>query len=105
MPRGVTSFAWNTGAYQRFQTLFEIDTTASFSSAGVALGWSYIQCHISRSTVAAPAISYVPQKSLSVFRAADSAVGFDSPGSSRSRFWKTKARASVNAVFGTPEFV
>jgi len=79
-----------------------ICTTAFFSSSGVAFGWSYIQCHVPMSTRATPAISYVPQKSLSVFSASPCASGRARPSSSRSRCWKTKASASVKAVLGTP---
>ena len=48
------------------------------------------------------AISAACQKSPSVLSAVASGPGDARPSSSRSRLWKTKARASVNAVLGTP---
>ena len=66
-------------------------TVASRSCAGVAFGWSYIQCQTAMSTSATPAISQVIQKSLSTRRRSGSASGLPRPSSSRSRAWKTKA--------------
>ena len=52
-----------------------------------------------------PEISYVFQNSSSTPRARFSALGCESPRSSRSWRWKIMASASVNAVFGTLESV
>src|SRR5260370_14843891 len=52
--------------------------------------------HISRSTMAAPAISYVPQKSFRVLSESDSALGLDRP--SRSEEHTSELQSHLNLV-------